>query len=109
MDNDRDRRIAAIAERGAANLRAGGTVHDVLRSFREQDGLGAIEAIIALRAIEQVSLSAAKLLVTKAWSGADDSYLDLAALQYLARARNNRAADSWLHGHLESAIIDGRP
>src|SRR4051812_2789109 len=50
--------VAAAASRGAAELRAGGTVDEVLRGFREVDRLGDLESILALRAIALISLSA---------------------------------------------------
>lgn len=102
-------RTSAIAARAAASLRAGTNVDEVLRAFREDDHLGAIESVIALRTIEEISLAAAKHLVLAACSGEHFPHLGWDELRHLARIARLPAVSSWFPAHLQGAIIHARP
>lgn len=108
MDNDIEARVAAAAARGAASLRAGKTLDEVLRAFREDDQLGAIASMLALRTIENISLAAAKELVSDACAGERFPHLGLEQLRHLARIPHRPNIGSWLPTHLQNAIIRGR-
>jgi hypothetical protein len=108
MDRELEERIAAAAARGMANLRIGKPLDDVLQAFREDDRLGAIASMMALRAIEDISLKAAKELVSAACAGERFPHLGLEELRHLARIPGPPSDRSWLPTHLEGAIISGR-
>ncbi len=109
MDREFEAVVVAAATSGGESLRAGRDVGEVLRRFREDDKLGAIASILALRAIEKISLSAAKHLVLAECAGENFAHLGLAELQHLARIPHSPRINRWLPTHLQSAIIDGRP
>jgi hypothetical protein len=106
---DSEDRISAIAARAAASLRAGTNLDEVLRAFREDDHLGAIESVIALRTIEAISLGAAKHLVSDACTGEQFPHLGWDELRHLARIPRLPAVGSRFSTDLEGAIINGRP
>ncbi|HUJ57534.1 MAG TPA: hypothetical protein VLX92_03560 [Kofleriaceae bacterium] len=109
MDRESEQRISLAAARGAASLSAGSTLDEVLRAFREDEHLGAIESMIALRTIEEINLGAAKQLVSAACSGERFPHLGLDELRHIARIPRLPTISSWLPTHLQGAIIDGRP
>jgi hypothetical protein len=99
--------VAALAR---AALEAGENVGEVLRSFREEAGLGAIESILALRAIEPIGLDAAKQLVAGACDGRSFAHLGLADLASLATIASLPGGPSGiLRWGLRDAVIDHRP
>jgi hypothetical protein len=109
MDRESEKRIAAAAARGATNLSAGKSLDEVLRAFREDDQLGAIQSMIALRTIEGINLGAAKELVSAACAGERFPHLGLDELRHLARIARMPGVSSWIPTHLQGAIIAGRP
>ncbi len=108
MDHELEERIAAAAARGIASLRASKSLDEVLRIFREDDQLGAIASMMALRTIEAISLGAAKQLVAEACAGQRFPHLGLDELRHLARIPRRPSIGLWLPTHLEHAIITGR-
>lgn len=107
MDPDLEQRVAAAAARGRAALHAGATVDEVLRVFRQEDQLGMIGVILALRAIEPIGLAAARQIVEPAWMGTRFPHLGLEQLRHLAHLPHRANIHRWLPSHLQSAIIDG--
>jgi hypothetical protein len=81
MTEDWEARFTAIAARARAAMSAGATLDDVLRTFRTQDELGAIESIRALREISGMGMSCAKLIVSEFCEGRSYAHLTLADLE----------------------------
>jgi hypothetical protein len=102
-----DPRITNAAARGRARLEAGERLHELLRVFREDDALGPLESILALKAIEPVDLGTAKILVETACSGHGYAHLGLEDLARLVAI--GRLSRCWLGGHLRDALIDQEP
>jgi hypothetical protein len=96
--------VAQAAARGRARLERGESVGETLRVFREEERLGAMGSITALRAIVPVGLGIAKALVAKAWGSDDFSHLGLADLAQLASLPSGT-----LEFHLRWAVIERRP
>lgn len=107
MPSTMDLRVEAAAARALTRLQRGESVGEMLRVFREDDGLGAIESILALRAIRPVGLASGKELVVAACNGRDFSHLGLVDLERLALLETLPGGP--LGSHLRSAIISRHP
>lgn len=106
--SDRERRMAEIAGRARAAMAHGATLDDVLRTFREVEGLRAIEATVALREIAPIDLCCAKLLVDNFCDGKRYD-LTLADLDLLADAPRVGGVDFFTRRHRDDAIVERRP
>jgi hypothetical protein len=99
-----EQRVEAAVARARPRLAAGAHVGEILRVFREDDHLGAIESMLALRELEWIDLGAAKVIVSDACAGRDFSHLGRAELEQLG-AMPRGSLRTWL----EWAILDGDP
>lgn len=109
MADDDDRRFAAIAARARAAMTAGATLDDVLRTFRTDEQLGAIESMRALRTLAPMDLSCVKLLVSNWCEGRSYAHLTLSDLELLSDAPNTRGVDYFMRRHRDDAIIERKP
>jgi hypothetical protein len=104
-----DPRIEVAANHGRASLTAGATLDDVLRTFRDADGLGAIECVVALRLIAPIELACCKLLISEWCEGRSYAHLLLADLDLLADAPRIDGVEAFLSRYRDEAIIDRQP
>jgi hypothetical protein len=109
MSEDRDRRLAGAAARARAAMTAGATLDDVLRTFRDDEQLGAIEAIKALRELAPMDLSCAKLFVSSFCEGRSYAHLTLSDLELLGDMSHVEGVDYFTRRHHEDAIIRRKP
>lgn len=107
MSSTLEERATKAAARARQRLDAGANVDDVLRTFREEDDLGPLGSILALRGIAPIGLDAAKVLVSEACDGKSFTHLGLADLQKLADCGS--LPGSWLRLHLRHALLEHRP
>lgn len=90
-------------------MAAGGTLDDVLRTFRTWDCLGPIESIEALCKIAAMGLSCAKMIVSNSCAGRSYAELTLADLELLGDAPRVGGVDPFTRWYRNNAIIERKP
>ena len=109
MSEDRDRRLAGAAARARAAMTTGATLHDVLRTFRTDEQLGVIEAVMALRELAPMNLTCAKMLVSNPFEGRSYAHLTLSDLELLGDTPRVGGIDYFMRCQRDEAIIKRKP
>jgi hypothetical protein len=81
----------------------------VLRRFRTDDELGAIESMQALREVAPIELTCAKMIVANAFEGRSYAHLTLADLELLSDVPETGGVDFFTRRSREDAIIERKP
>ncbi|HEY0195573.1 MAG TPA: hypothetical protein VGC42_30880 [Kofleriaceae bacterium] len=109
MSEARNARISVAAARARAAMTGGATLDEVLRAFRDQDELGAIGSIQALRELSAMEMSCAKDIVSNACEGRSYAHLSLADLELLGDVPRVGGVDYFTRRHRDDAIIERKP
>jgi hypothetical protein len=109
MSDESRERFKAAAARAREAMLKGALFDDVLRTFRDDDKFGPIEAILALQELAPIGLSCAKGIVSTWCEGQSYAHLTLADLELLCETPPDGRVDYFMQRSREHAIIDHAP